>query len=205
MGNEFKILHLPLRLSLGEARLKLVPPFLYRVKAHILKKIHLTINQSSYYTVQNLPKYELAGWPLFVVSHTVSNIDGSSSRAYISVDPWSKVTNIFERMHDTLETPASRYNITFNIPEDIETDEILITAKNRLIFQIMRMRKFKISSLEIESKLESIVYLPVWVCYYARTSRSLDVCLLDGYSGEKLGAQFRSAFLNALTSRLSQK
>lgn len=205
MGNELKTVYLPLRVSPGEIRGRLFPPIFIRFKARILKRVHHILAIKSYYTAENIPKYEIAGWPLFVVRHTILATDGHFSNVFISVEPWSRITSLFERMSDALENNHLEYDIIFSPPRNIEEEEILNIARTRLIFQIMRFRKFSIASLKIESKIEAIVYQPIWVCYYARTGKSLDVCLLDGYSGEKLGGQFRSAFLNAIASYQGKK
>ncbi len=200
MGSELKTVYLPLRIGPEEIKRRLFPPIFTRLKANILKKVHYILAIKSYYTAENIPKYEIVSWPLFVVHHTILATDEHFSNVFICVEPWSRTASIFERMSDALENNYLEYDIIFSPPRNIEEEEILNIARNRLIFQIMRLRKFSIASLKIESKIEAIVYQPIWVCYYARTGKSLDVRLLDGYSGEKLGAQFRSAFLNAIAS-----
>lgn len=201
MSNKFKVLHLPLRVSPDEVRIKLTPPLFYKVKHHTLKKIHHYRGIESYYTLKNLPKYEVVGWPIFVVSHKISSGENTCTELLIALDPRSNVTTIFERMKDTRESTTIKYDIEFQIPENFEEDAIVNATKNRLFLLMMRQRRFSMPSLSIQSAICSIVYIPLWVCYYARTSNSIDVKLLDGYSGEKLGAQFRSAFLNALASQ----
>ncbi|MCX8065210.1 MAG: hypothetical protein N3G21_08570 [Candidatus Hydrogenedentes bacterium] len=200
MSSKFKVLYLPLRVSLEEARKNLTPPAFYKVKKYIFERLHSFRGVGNYYTSNKIPKYEIVGWPIFAVSHFVSSGESNSAHLFISVDPWSTTTSLFERMKDTEESNSVNYDILIRIPEDVNEETIVETSKNKFFLLMMRQRKLRMASLSIQSRIHSIVYTPIWVCYYARTANALDVRLLDGYSGEKLGAQFRSAFLNALTN-----
>jgi len=188
--------YIPLRYSEREVPLHLPVPWLYRLRLKWIYPIFSIFGQTSPLPVQNLPRYELVAWPTFIVRFRLCSGKEKMQETFIAVDAWSKTTARFERMRDVHENPEINYHLI--VEPNISLDEVKQIAEYNLMQQLLRQRGMKITPDEVTSDVYQLVYTPIWACYFPRTFYSLDVRLLDGYSGEKLGPQIRSAFLNAL-------
>jgi len=189
--------YLPLRYSEQEVRLRLHAPWLYRINVNIAKLIPSIFRRHKQpLQLKDLPKYELVAWPLYIVKFFLQGGINKTQEIFIAVDAWSKVIARFERMKEVKENISINYQLV--LEPTLPLDEVKSIAKYGLVQQLLRQRGAHPTPETVIPEVIQLVYSPIWACYFARTLHSLDVRLLDGYSGEKIGPQTRSAFLNAL-------
>jgi len=189
--------YLPLRYSEQEVRVRLHVPWLYRINVNISKFLYSIFrSQPQSLQLKDLPKYELVAWPLYIVRFFLQGGTNKTQEIFIAVDAWSKVIARFERMKEVKENISINYQLV--LEPILPLDEVKSIAKYGLMQQLLRQRGIHPTPETVIPEVIRLVYSPIWVCYFARTLHSLDIRLLDGYSGEKIGPQTRSAFLNAL-------
>lgn len=196
--------YLPLRYNEPEVRLRLHAPWLYRVNVNTGKLISSILKRHKQsLKLKDLPKYELVAWPLYVVRFFLQGGTNKTQEIFIAVDAWSKVIARFERMMEVKETISTNFQLI--LEPTLPLDEVKSIAKYGLMQQLLRQRGLHPTPETVIPEVVRLVYSPIWVCYFARTLHSLDIRLLDGYSGEKIGPQTRSAFLNALIYKQSMQ
>lgn len=84
-------------------------------------------------------------------------------------------------------------------PVIIGVDEAKNIARQGLLRYVMRRR----GSKPLIDGVEEVCsyYQPVWVYYYYRLGRKIDLAVLDGYAGSPMGPQVRVAIVNALIEK----
>ncbi len=113
--------------------------------------------------------------------------------AWIAVDASFGGFALFERQNELVEVgaPAEACFPPMLTPEEAEK-----RARQGLVRFILRKRGVKPSVQDIQ---EMIAYHhPVWVFYYFRRGKKIDLMLQDGYTGSPMGGQMRIAVVNAL-------
>jgi len=188
--------YIPLRYNKKEAQSKLPVPIFYRYHFRISHFLFSSLGKTTTLPIKNLPKYELVAWPLYIVRFLLQSGAEKTQEIFIAVDAWTKTMARFERMKEVQKNSTVDYHLW--IQPAIPLEEVKSIAQYGLMQQLLRQRKLIPAPKTVIPEIILLVYTPIWVCYFARTLHSLDVRLLDGYSGEKVGAQTRSAFLNAL-------
>lgn len=203
MSNTVPEGYIPLRYNTEEARLRLSIPWFYRYRVQISQLFLSSSGKKSLLPLKDLPKYELIAWPLYIVRFLLQSGTEKTQEIFIAVDAWAKTIARFERMREVSEKPSADFQLI--IRPSISLDEVKSIAQYGLMQQLLRQRRLQPAPETVLPEVVLMVYTPVWACYFARTLYSLDVRLLDAYSGEKIGAQTRSAFLNALIYHQSKK
>ncbi len=196
MNNAIPVRYIPLRYSKNDTKLRLKVPYFYRYRIPFSKWFYSLLGRTSTLPLSNLPKYELIAWPLYIVRFFLQSGKDKTQEIFIAVDAWAKTIARFERMQEIQEKPCSDFDLI--IYPHISLDEVKSISRYGLIQQLLRQRRLQPAPETVIPEIILLIYTPLWVCYFARTMQSLDVRLLDAYSGEKMGAQIRSAFLNAL-------
>jgi len=195
--------YIPLRYTQKEVPLRLSVPRFYRYRIKISKLFLSLTGRTTTLPIQDLPKYELVAWPLYIVRFFLQSGAEKTQEIFIAVDAWTKTIARFERMKEIQQTPTADFQLW--IKPSIPLDEVKSIARYGLMQQLLRQRRLQPAPETVIPEIALLVYTPIWACYFARTLHSLDVRLLDGYSGEKIGSQTRSAFLNALIHHHSEK
>lgn len=203
MNNTVPSGYIPLRYTQKEVALRLRVPRFYRYRIQISRLFLPLTGRVTTLPIQDLPKYELVAWPMYIVRFFLQSGTEKTQEIFIAVDAWTKTIARFERMKEIQQTPTADYQLWIN--PSIALDEVKSIARYGLMQQLLRQRRLQPAPETVIPEIILLVYTPIWACYFARTLRSLDVRLLDGYSGEKIGSQTRSAFLNALIHHHSEK
>jgi len=137
---------------------------------------------------------ELVWMPAYAVRLALSYREKRSD-AWVSVDASFGGFALFER-EGILEEGILEEE-RFPMLLDIEEAEQL--ARQGLLKYFLRRRGGKPL---IENMMEhALYYQPVWVYYYYRMGRKIDLAVLDGYAGTPMGAQMRVAIVNALIAK----
>lgn len=203
MDSPIKTAYLPNRFSLAEVQVRLPVPVWYRWRDRISRWVYTPLGKKGISEAYpHLPHYELVAWPLYIVAFQISESESKTQKLYLSIDAWAQTASKFERVNDIQSEPIHSFSLI--IKPQVKCEEIEQLAKLWFTQQILRQRKMLYPSVQTDTQILYLLYTPVWACYFARTYSALDVRLMDGYSGEKLGPQFRSAFLNALVQQKKQ-
>ncbi|MGC8737275.1 MAG: hypothetical protein ACP5UA_01365 [Candidatus Hydrogenedens sp.] len=203
MNNTVPSGYIPLRYTQKEVPLRLPVPRFYRYRTQISKLFLSFSGKVVPLPIQELPKYELVAWPLYIVRFFLQSGTEKTQEIFIAVDAWTRTIARFERIKEIQDTPTADFQLW--IKPSISLDEVKSIARYGLMHQLLRQRRLQPAPETVIPEIIFLVYTPIWACYFARTLHSLDVRLLDGYSGEKIGSQTRSAFLNALIHHHSEK
>ncbi len=121
------------------------------------------------------------------------------SSLWVSVDASFGGFALFERL-DVLEERAPEGE-TFDPVLDVSEAEQ--HARDGLIRYCLRKRGPKPSAVRIEE--HCTYHTPIWVYYFRRFGQKIDLAVLDGYTGEKMGGRMRIAVLNAFIERRKQR
>jgi hypothetical protein len=118
---------------------------------------------------------------------------------WVSVDASYGGFALFERL-DVLEE---------RIPEGELFDPILEVpdaeqrGRDGLVRYFLRRRGPKPSAVKVEE--HCLYHIPVWVCYVRRFRNKIDLAVLDGYTGDKMGPRMRIAVLDAFIRRRNER
>lgn len=85
------------------------------------------------------------------------------------------------------------------LPVVIESDEAEKRARQGLLRFMLRKRGAK-ALIEGTEEMRPY-YAPVWVYYFYRSGRKIDLAVLDGYSGSPMGGQMRAAIISAFVQK----
>ncbi len=196
MSSTIALGYIPLHYTLNDAKLRLKVPRFSLYRFQISKLLYIFLGKRSALPLKDLPKYELVAWPLYIVRFFLQSGTDKTQEIFIAIDAWARTIARFERMKEVKEVPPASFDLI--ISPNIPLEEVKSIAQYGLMQQLLRQRRLQPAPETVIPEIALLIYTPVWACYFARTMFSLDVRLLDAYSGEKIGAQTRSAFLNAL-------
>ena len=137
---------------------------------------------------------ELVWMPAYAIRLALS-LGEKRSDTWVSVDASFGGFALFERT-EILESGCLDEE-QFPVILDLEAADM--RARQGLLRYFLRRRG---SKPLIEDTLESCLYYqPVWVYYYYRMRKKIDLAVLDGYTGSPMGTQMRVAIVNALIEK----
>lgn len=141
----------------------------------------------------NLPFLELIWMPWYAVEFA-TEIRKDIGSVSMAIDAWSEMPVLFERSEALAEGKID--GAWF--PPPIGFDSAQDLARQGL-FQVIMRRRGQMNKPVIKECLSvQLFYMPLWVYYYRRIFRYIDIKLMDAYSGEASGSRIRNGVLNAL-------
>lgn len=146
----------------------------------------------------NPASLELVWMPAYAFQLSLSKGKLHSS-TWVSVDASFGGFALFERGH-ILEERISESNCFPPVLNETEAEQ---RARQGLLRFVLRKRGAKPFIDDVEACL--LYYQPVWVYYYHRMGRKIDLAVLDGYAGTPMGGQMRVAIVNAFIHLRKQK
>lgn len=142
-------------------------------------------------TPEGLPASVERVWmPAYAFRLALSRGDKHSS-TWVSVDASFGGFALFERVRVLEEGEPE--GACF--PPVLEQDNAETLARRGLLRYVLRKRGAKPLIEATEEIL--FYYAPVWVFYFYRSGRKIDLAILDGYTGGPMGGQMRAAIVNA--------
>lgn len=140
---------------------------------------------------------ELVWMPAYAIKLGLSRGTKRSS-TWVSVDASFGGFALFERegILKEGELVEERFPVILS-PEAVEC-----FARQGLLKYVLRRRGAKAVIEETQDSL--LYYQPVWVYYYYRLGKKIDLAVLDGYAGSPMGTQVRIAIVNALIEKRKQ-
>jgi len=141
---------------------------------------------------------ELVWMPAYAVKIGLSR-GAQRSSTWVSVDASFGGFALFER-EGVLEEgePAEE-----RFPAVMPAEKIEHIARQGLLKYVLRRRGAKAVIEETQDTF--LYYQPVWVYYYYRWGKKIDLAVLDGYTGNIMGTQMRIAIVNALIDKRRQR
>lgn len=134
---------------------------------------------------------ELLWMPAYAIRLSLSQGEKRAD-TWVSVDASFGGFALFEREGVLEEGILEEERFPFIISEE----DAQTFARQGLLKYVLRRRG---SKPLIEGVQEvSPYYQPVWVYYYYRLGRKIDLAVLDGYTGSPMGTQMRIAIVNEL-------
>ncbi len=121
---------------------------------------------------------------------------------WTSVDGWSAQCAILDCADELV---SREIGATFFVPK-IDEAKAVAAARAGLLRYILAQRG-QMNKPDVGDVEEIRLYhFPIWVCFYRRVGRYIDIKTLDGCTGKSAGAKMRVAVLNALVAaRKSRK
>ena len=137
---------------------------------------------------------ELVWMPAYAFSLELTHKEVRSS-AWITVDACFGGFAIFERVSLLYERETEEACF----PPRISVEDAEHRARRGMLRYVLRKRGTKPM---IENTLEMRpYYAPVWVYYFYRFGKKIDIAILDGYTGGPMGGQMRVAIINAFIAQ----
>lgn len=141
------------------------------------------------------PFVERLWMPAYAIRlHTVSRKDEKS--IWTSVDGWSGQFAILEcadeLSHRELEEEC--------LPPKLDEAQAVEAARKGLLRYILAQRGQMNKPLIDAVEEVRLYHFPVWVYYFRRYGKSIDIKVLDGHTGKSAGAKMRVAVINALVA-----
>ena len=119
--------------------------------------------------------------------------EGKKSLLWTSVDAWSGIFSFLDGMADLAVRAVAEEAFSFNLSR-MHAEEI---ARRGVLQYTLRQRQFRRPVVEGVEEVRTY-HFPVWVYYYRRLSRRIDIRVLDAYTGKPGGSRMRMAVINAL-------
>lgn len=141
---------------------------------------------------------ELVWMPVYAFQMTMSR-GGKKGTIWVSVDASFGGFALFERL-DALEDGDPQGEV-FDPAIEIHDAEQL--ARNGLVRFLLRRRGAKPNAVKLEG--HSFYHTPVWVYYFHRFGKKIDLAVLDGYTGDKMGSRMRIAILDAFIRQRQER
>ncbi len=140
-----------------------------------------------------LPRLERVWMPAYAILVALVSRRGPGT-AWVSVDACSSAFALFERVDELRDTEVREAYFPPRLTEDAA-----VQAGRQGLLQYILRRRGQGDKPVVESVREvRLYYAPVWVLYYRRFRRYLDVGILDGYTGGPMGSRAKQAVLNAM-------
>ncbi len=141
---------------------------------------------------------ELVWMPVYAYEMLLSRAS-KQIRLWVSVDASYGGFALFERAGELEErTPEEE---VFEPVLDVHEAERL--AREGLVRFLLRRRGAKPDIKGVEQ--HRLYYTPVWVYYFRRFGQKIDLAVLDGYTGDRMGARIRVAVLDAFIRRRQEQ
>ena len=139
-----------------------------------------------------MPFIELLWMPAYAVClQTIK--EGKSSLVWTSVDGWSTIFSFLDGVSDLdmreVAEEAFPPNISRALAEEV--------SRKGVLQYTLRQRQFKRPVVEGVEEVRNY-HFPVWVYYYRRLSKRIDIRVQDAYTGKPGGSRMRMAVINAL-------
>lgn len=145
------------------------------------------------------PFIERLWMPAYAVRlHTSTR--GKPGGVWAAVDAWSGQFSLLEREGEI----APREPEEERFPPRLDEREAETLARAGLLQYILRRRGQSKPVIEGVEKVE-LYYYPLWVLYYRRRRKFLDIKVLDGYTGDTTGAKMRAAIIDALVAARQER
>lgn len=144
-----------------------------------------------------LPRIELLWAPAYAIKLALTSRRGPST-TWVSVDACSGAFALFERADELAEAGLADAD---SFPPALDEAAAIEAGRHGLLQYILR-RRGQGDKPVVESVAQVILYYaPVWVLYYRRHRRYIDLALLDGYTGGPMGSRAKQAVVNALVAK----
>lgn len=148
----------------------------------------------------NLPFLERIWMPWYAVEFQ-TEVRKNPGLVSMAIDAWSEMPVLFERSESLLEGTLD--GAWFPPPFGPETAQDLA---RKGLFQVILRRRGQMNKPVIKECLSvQLFYMPLWVYYYRRIFRYIDVKLMDAYTGEASGSRIRNGVLNAMMTQRKAK
>lgn len=138
---------------------------------------------------------ELVWMPVYAFRMTLSG-GSKESTLWVCVDASYGGFALFERM-DVLEEQAPEGELFKPV---LEVPQAERRARDGVVRYFLRKRGGpKPSAVAVEEY--RLFHTPVWVYYFHRYGKKIDLAVLDGYTGDKMGGRMRIAVLDGFIRR----
>ncbi len=141
---------------------------------------------------------ELVWMPIYAFQAVLSRAS-KETRLWVSVDASYGEFALFGRIEELEE----------HVPEEHAFDPVLSVdeaerhARGELVRYLLRRRG---SKPDIEGVEQFRLYhTPVWVYYFHRFGKKIDLAVLDGYTGDTMGSKMRIAVLDAFIRQREER
>ncbi|HNT86994.1 MAG TPA: hypothetical protein PKL84_03935 [Candidatus Hydrogenedentes bacterium] len=147
-----------------------------------------------------LPRIERIWTPAYAIKLAIASRRGPGT-VWVSVDGCSGTFALFERAGELAERDVSEYALSPTLDEGTA-----VAAARRGLLQYILRRRGQGHKPVVET-VETILpyHAPVWVLYYRRFRRFIDLAVVDGYTGSPMGARAKQAVLNAIIADHKQR
>lgn len=143
-----------------------------------------------------LPRIERLWMPAYAIKLALSSRRGPST-TWVSVDACSSAFALFERADELTERACAEDAFSPVLDEAAATE-----AARRGLLQYILRRRGQGDKPVVEFVEEvRLYYAPIWVLYYRRYRRCIDLALLDGYTGGPMGSRAKQAVVNGLIAK----
>lgn len=141
---------------------------------------------------------ELVWMPVYAFRIELSKGEKRSD-TWVSVDASFGGFALFERL-GVLEERVPEGEVFDPVITEEAAERI---ARSELVRYILRRRGAK---PDIDGVAEHrLYYTPVWVYYFRRFGKKIDLAVLDGYTGERMGGRMRIAVLDGFIRRRKER
>ena len=147
-----------------------------------------------------LPRLERVWMPAYAIKLALTSRRGNSS-TWVSVDASTGAFALFERATEL----ESRDSLEETLDPALDEASAIEAGRHGLLQYLLR-RRGQGDKPVVESVAEIRLYFaPVWILYYRRRRRRIDLTLLDGYTGNPMGSRAKQAVVNAFVARHKQR
>jgi hypothetical protein len=136
--------------------------------------------------------------PVYIYRMRLSR-GGKCSDTWVSVDGSFGGFALFDRL-GALEECTPEGSVFEPVIEEAAAER---TARGELVRYVLRRRGAKPNIDGVAER--RLYYTPVWVYYFRRFGKKIDLAVLDGYTGDKMGARMRIAVLDAFIRRRNER
>lgn len=140
----------------------------------------------------HLPRLEQVWFPHYLVRMAVVSRKGPGEML-CTVEAWSGALSLIQ-----LATPPEPRDLVEQVfPPQLDTEAASKIARRDLTAIILRQRS-RGPKPELQEVLAcDLVYFPYWIYYYARRGKFIDIRVLNGATGERVGNRTRAGVLEA--------
>ena len=139
-----------------------------------------------------MPFIELLWMPAYAVCLQTLKED-KSILVWTSVDGWSAIFSFLDGIADLDTREVAEQAFPLNASRALAEE----VSRKSVLQYTLRQRQFKRPVIESVKEVRTY-HFPVWVYYYQRLSKRIDIRVLDAYTGKPGGSRMRMAVINAL-------
>lgn len=141
--------------------------------------------------------FELVWMPVYAYCAVLTG--AKTIKIWVSVDASYGGFALFERAEE-LEERAIEGEV---FPPVLDVHQAEQLAREGLVRFLLRKRGAKPAITGIEK--HQLYHTPVWVYYFHRFGKKIDLAVLDGYSGDKMGGKMRIAVLDTFIRQRQER